>query len=283
MATSSVPTRVVAQISHLLGEELWPAQEGQEARVFFGDGHVVKVYGPHESHVPAQEAANLARAGLGEWLLRIIGAAELNGYAALVLRRFDGKPFSARAFASASLAELGGFLLRLHRLPEPGQTSVETARKLLASFRESLVGLPQAQKAIARLEPRAHVSAGVPHSFVHHDLWAGNVLLSAQGRVLVVDWSRAGAGDPARDLAILTTGSLSLLGWEDCLGALMRLARNYPEPLALWRRLAFWIPLTFLHDLHWFSQKRPESLTEALADKLPRLERSLNRFPYSPW
>ena len=283
VATLSVPASVVERIAHRLGERLRPALEGQEARVFFSDGQVVKIYGPHERHLPLLEARNLARAGLGGWVLGHLTDGELEGYAALLLKRFPGRSFSADRYGPRTLASLAGFLLGLHSLPEPGTSSSAAASRLLAEFRRTLADLPAALAAIAELEPRVELTAGVPLRFTHRDLWAGNVLVAADGEVLVVDWSRAGAGDPARDLAILTTGSLSLLGWRDCLDALTRIARRYPDPAALWRRLGFWIPLTFLHDLHWFKTKHPENLKDALADKLPRLERSLHSFPTSPW
>ncbi|WP_457631754.1 phosphotransferase family protein [Oceanithermus sp.] len=283
MATLSVPAAVVARIADRLESELRPALEGQEARVFLADGQVVKIYGPHEKHLPRLEARNLARAGLGGWVAGRLDEDELGGYAALILKRFPGRPFAPERFGSSALASLAGFLLSLHRLPEAGETSERTARERIAIFRRSLAGIPAALAALERLEPLAGLSGGVPHRFTHLDLWAGNVLISDSGRVLVVDWSRAGGDDPARDLAILTTGSLSLLGWEECLEALRRIVRRYPEPAALWRRLGFWIPLTFLHDLHWFKTKQPGGLNAALSDKLPRLERSLNSFPSSPW
>jgi len=279
----NVPAAVVKRLESRLGGPLRPAMEGQEARVFLGDGHVVKIYGPHEKYLPLLEARNLARAGLGSWVSGLLGDGELEGYAALLLRRFPGKPFTPDRFGSRSLASLGGFLLGLHRLPEPGETSDRFARERIEEFTDSLAGVPAAREALKELAPGVPLTAGVPHRFTHMDLWAGNVLISANGEVLVVDWSRAGPGDPARDLAILTTGSLSLLGWEDCLRALASLVRRYPDPQAVWQRLSFWIPLTFLHDLHWFKTKQPDGLEEAMKDKLPRLERSLHSFPPSPW
>jgi thiamine kinase len=133
------------------------------------------------------------------------------------------------------------------------------------------------------LEPRLPRLAGVPRAFAHNDLWAGNVLVARDGAVLVVDWSRAGGEDPARDLAILTTGSLSLLPQARCLEALRKIVRRYPDPEGIWERLGIWIPLTFLHDLYWFRDKEPQGFEAALADKLPRIEHALHAFPRTPW
>jgi len=283
VATLNVPASVVKRLEAALGAPLQPAAEGQEARVFFTDGRVIKIYGPHERHLPYLEARNLARAGLGGWVEEVWGDHRLLGHAALVMRRFPGRPFAPERFGPRALAQLAGFLVRLHRLPEPGRTRLGPVRARWERFRRQLADLPAAVRALETLEPRLALLAGVPRVFAHNDLWAGNVLVARDGAVLVVDWSRAGGEDPARDLAILTTGSLSLLPHERCLEALRSIVRCYPDPPGLWRRLAVWIPLTFLHDLYWFRRKEPSGFEAALADKLPRIERALNAFPTSPW
>ena len=283
MATLHVPATVVKAVERELGTALTPAVTGQEARVFFTDGRVVKIYGPHEKRQAELEAKNLARAGLGDWVLAVLDGAELADHAALVLRRFPGRPFDPLRFDGRALARLAGFVVRLHRLPEPGVTLLEPILERLRAFRRTLADLPEAQAALDELEPRLPRLAGVRRVFAHNDLWAGNVLVAPDGAVLVVDWSRAGGEDPARDLAILTTGTLSLLPHERCLAALAAIVRRYPDPLGVWSRLAVWIPFTFLHDLHWFREKEPENFEAARADKLPRIERALHAFPKSPW
>ncbi|GEM89520.1 aminoglycoside phosphotransferase family protein [Oceanithermus desulfurans] len=283
MATLNVPGNVVKRLEAALGTPLHPAAEGQEARVFFTDGRVIKIYGPHERHLPRLEARNLARAGLGAWVEAVWGDHRLEGYAALVLRRFPGRPFEPGRFGPRALAQLAGFLLRLHRLPEPGLTRLEPIQARWRRFRKALADLPAAVEALEALKPRLPRLAGVPRVFAHNDLWAGNVLVAPDGAVLVVDWSRAGGEDPARDLAILTTGSLGLLPHERCLETLRKIVRCYPDPGGVWGRLRIWIPLTLLHDLHWFREKEPAGFEAALADKLPRIERALHAFPATPW
>jgi thiamine kinase len=125
--------------------------------------------------------------------------------------------------------------------------------------------------------------AGTPQAFCHRDPHAGNILLKhpeAQGvpEALVVDWVRAQPDDPARDLAILTTGTLVLLGEEKAIAALQSIVRRYREPKALWRRLRFWVPLTYLHDMHWFRTKEPTGFEAAVADKMPKALRFYQDF-----
>jgi len=283
VATRNVPGNVIRLLEDALGSPLRPAITGQEARVFFTDGRVIKIYGPHERQIPLLEARNLARAGLGSWVEGVWHDRRLQGYAALVMKRFPGNPFTPARFGPRARAQIAGFLLRLHRLPEPGMTSLEPVLERWRRFRETLADIPAAQEALEEIRPRLRLLDGVQRVFAHNDLWAGNVLLAEDGALLVVDWSRAGGEDPARDLAILTTGSLSLLPYHLCLETLRKIVRCYPDPPGVWERLAVWIPLTFLHDLHWFRTKEPGGFGAALTDKLPRIERTLNAFPEAPW
>lgn len=256
---------------------LKPLGRGLEARVFAGNGRVFKVYKPKERDLAFKEAKNLARAGLGTWVL---GVEVLEaGHGVLILKRFPGAPFAPERFDDRALASLGAFLLRLHRLPEAGALDLNAIQERLLRFKSALSGVLGAPEVAARIEPRLVLLEGVRPVFCHTDLWAGNVLLAEDGQTFVVDWARARGEDPARDLAILKTGSLDLLGHSTALDALRRIVRRYPEPQALWARLGFWIPLTYLHDLYWFLTKAPEGLEEAIRTKLPLAEELSRAFP----
>ena len=254
-----------------------PLGRGLEARVFAGNGRVFKVYKPKERELAFKEAKNLARAGLGDWVL---GVEVLEaGHGVLILRRFAGEPFSPERFDDRSLASLSAFLLRLHRLPEAGALDARAIGERLLRFQSALAEIPGAREVAERIAPRLALLEGVRPGFCHTDLWAGNVLLADDGQTFVVDWARAKGEDPARDLAILKTGSLDLLGPETGLDVLRRIVRRYPEPQALWARLGFWIPMTYLHDLYWFLTKAPEGLKEAIRTKLPLAEALSLAFP----
>ncbi len=254
-----------------------PLGTGLEARVFRGGGWVYKVYRPRERALAYREARNLARAGFGDRVREVTVLA--SGHGVLVLRYFPGRPLAPERFDGRALASLAALLLRLHRLPEPGRVEPEELRSRLDRFRRALAHLPGVVAVARRLEARLSAVAGTPLAFGHSDLWAGNVLVADDGQVFVVDWARAGPLDPARDLAILKTGSLDLLGPDAALATLRRVVRRYPDPEGLWRRLAFWIPLTYLHDLYWFATKAPQGLAAAVREKLPRARALAERFP----
>lgn len=236
----------------------------------YGDrGRVYKVYRPEEAHLAALEARRMARAGLGSFVL---GVAEVEGHGVLITRRFPGRPFSPEAFTPKTLAALAHLFLSLHRLPEPGYVGEAELLERLERFSESLHAVPEALDLIQGLKREVGLAAGAERRFCHRDAWAGNLLVKAPGEegpeVLLVDWVRSGGDDPARDLALLKTGSLDLLGEEAAREALLRIARFYPAEVR--ERLAFYVPLTYLHDLHWFRTKHPEAFLEALREKLPR-------------
>lgn len=242
---------------------------GFEARVYTDGERVYKVYRKEEAHLAALEAHRMARAGLGSFVL---GVAEVEGQGVLITRRFPGRPFAPGSFTPKTLAALSHLFLSLHRLPEPGYVSEEELLARLESFAESLQGVLEAMGLIEALRREVGLAAGVERRFCHRDAWAGNLLVKEAGaegpEVMLVDWVRSGGDDPARDLALLKTGSLDLLGEGAAREALFRMARLYPKEVR--ERLAFYVPLTYLHDLHWFRTKEPRGFARALEEKLPK-------------
>ncbi|AEB12314.1 aminoglycoside phosphotransferase [Marinithermus hydrothermalis DSM 14884] len=252
--------------------------DGLEARVLRGGPYVFKVYAPPERALVRREARNMARAGLSERVVEVLDDATLDGYGALIMQAFEGQPLTAARFNDRVLAYLSGFLQRLHTLPEAGRTSSTELAARLDAFAQALRDLPEATELIQQLKGHLAQVGGVTHRFSHRDLWAGNILVREGGEILIVDWARAGGEDPARDLAILKTGTLDLLGEAAATHTLRRIVRQYPEPQALWARLRFYVPLTYLHDLYWFRTKHPEGFAEAVRDKLPRARRFYEAF-----
>jgi len=267
--------------------QLTPLVGGADARTFTGDGLVFKVYSPETPswqpggiYAARLEALNMTKAGLGEW---VVEAFRLNHHGILVIKRYPGSNFEPEHFTDAALESLATFFVQLHTIQEPGVVSQTRLQDRLRQFGGTLHDLPQAQQLVSWLWKHVEDVAGTPQAFCHRDPHAGNILLKHPGtnksstwanqvhtipEALVVDWVRAQPDDPARDLAILTTGTLVLLGEEKALSALQTIVRRYPRPDSLWPRLRFWVPLTYLHDMHWFRTKQPTGFASAVADKL---------------
>jgi hypothetical protein len=283
-------TDLLRQLELRFGQPLRPLTQGSEARTFGTDGLVCKIYGPKPAwpHQPAGayaahlEAANMSKAGLGAW---VVEAFELDGHGILVTRRFPGHNFEPQNFTPEALKGLREFFCRLHQIPEMGVVSRQRLWARLEQFGGTLHDLSEAQALVKRLQGHLEEVAGTPQAFCHRDPHAGNVLLRDPGAppdvpaAFLVDWVRACPDDPARDLAILTTGTLDLLGEEQALSALRFIVRGYPDALTLWPRLRFWLPLTYLHDMHWFRVNEPSGFEAAVAEKMPKALRFYWEFP----
>jgi thiamine kinase len=260
---------LLQRLEKLYGVSLVPLGQGSEARTYRGGAWVFKVYAPQEAELPFREIANMHRAGLATWVREV---RQIDGYSVLVLRYFPGRPFRAETFDSEVLSALKEVFPRLHSLAEAGRSRAQLLDERLERFQ---VALPAIRPLAERLKEHLTEVDGVPLVFCHNDPWAGNLLVREEDlpeipRVLLVDWARAGGEDPARDLAILKTGTLDLLGELRAREVLCEIVRSYPEPQPLWRRLRFFVPLTYLHDLYWFSTKHPGELPKIFEEKLGR-------------
>jgi macrolide phosphotransferase len=142
-------------------------------------------------------------------------------HGAIGYRRLPGRPLSpallVRLQGEAIAAQLGGFLLSLHRFPareaeELGLPHADNDPSRLESFRDEV--LPPLRDV---LEPAEYRTICVwwerlladPEMFRftpslrHGDLWYDHLLIDEPmgGLVAVVDWEAAALGDPARDFA----------------------------------------------------------------------------------
>lgn len=248
---------------------LLPLGQRDEVRTFRAGSVVLKIFSRTERESAEREAANITRAGLSQWVLDILDLTDL-GYEVLVLRTFPGEPFKPERYTAKVEAKLANLLRWVHSLSESGQSQLSEISQRIALFHRELAEIPAAAGLLDQLGEQAGQFTGVPFHFCHQDLWAGNVLVSDQEEILLVDWGRAGGEDPARDLAILKTGTLDLLGPEESLSAARRIVSTYPEGSELWYRMRFFVPLTYLHDLYWFKNHKPEELEAAINQKLPQ-------------
>lgn len=289
-AFCSVNLEVKKQLEQHYRTLLTPLASGAEARTFAGDSLVFKIYPPQAAwpnqpagiYAARLEALNMTKAGLGSWVVEVL---EIAGHGVLVTHRYPGQNFHPDRFSQAALEDLAEFFRRLHQIKEPGVVSRTRLEERLAQFGGTLCDLGEACALVEALRPHIDEVAGTPQAFCHRDPHAGNILLKNSGinstipEALVVDWVRAQPDDPARDLAILTTGTLNLLGEQAALEALRYIVRGYPDAQTLWPRLRFWVPLTYLHDMHWFRTKEPSGFAAAVADKMPKAWRFYQDFP----
>jgi Phosphotransferase enzyme family len=219
------------------------------------------------------EAFNMVRAGFGEWVL---GARNLNGLDLLEVKHFPGEPLGAGDIVRAMPA-LTGFLQKLHAHVGFEGVNLAGVRAKLERFRrtltqpdfEPLFRLVRMALQLGTLEVEARLC--------HLDLHSANILVAEDGRVLVVDWTRSDWDDPARDLAIFTTGTLDQLEVETAFELGYKLAKTE----GVQARFGAYIALQTLNDLHWFRTRNPAGYEQAHAIKLPRALKILELFEAS--
>lgn len=257
---------------------LTPMDAGMQSRVYVTpDDVIVKVYRNHQGD-HCTEAANLRRAGLGDW---VIDALEADGVEALVMKRFPGRPLRPADVTRAAPA-LRDVLRELHR-EQRGRVDLRRVRGRLQRFRSALAAYPLDDLFDAVEIPLERGLLDRPASFCHLDLWQDNILITdppAPERLLVIDWTKSGWDDPLRDLALLKTGTLDLLPPDQSLAlALEFLPDHAPGTLTRYRA---YLALTTLHDLYWLLMNEPYEFDGQRAEKVPRARHALARLPAPP-
>ncbi len=167
------------------------------------------------------------------------------------------------------LADLGGTLRRLHRLPPPecGRFDLLGA---LAGYAER-VGSPDGYLQHAAAAWELSGAARRPPAILHHDLHGSNLIDSAGGLVLI-DWECAAVSDPLLDVACILSYHESARPHASLL-----LEHTGLEEITS-RQLAASVWLFDLHTYLWYRERRSRlSPTEAeqeaerqLAVRLPR-------------
>jgi aminoglycoside phosphotransferase (APT) family kinase protein len=268
-------TRAVADaLAACYGDRAIRIGGGHHSDVFRVGDRVVKAYLPGApAGLHRIESGNLARAGLGDWVLEVVDAGlSPCGRDLLVMRWFDGKPLTAASLTTAAVLDLGAFLDRLHAR-RFGALDLAAVSDRLDRF-AGLDGQWDVAPIVSALRgPLEEGALAGSAAFCHLDLWRDNILVDANERVHVVDWVRAGLDDPARDLAIFRTGTLDELDPERAEERLELLLAGRDQ--AFRRRVRWYTVLTYLHDLEWFSRRKPEGAAGAWRVKGERARRLL--------
>lgn len=253
---------------------LEPIDQGMQSRVYSTlDGQmVVKVYRNHKGE-HQQEAQNMRRAGLSDW---VIDAGESDGVEVIVMRRFHGHPLR-RADVPRALPRIRELLGNLHRVQE-GQVNLEKVQVRLQRFRSALAAYPLDDLFDAVEIPLEEGLLEQPAAFCHLDLWHDNILIAdLSDDVLIIDWTKAAWDDPLRDVALLKTGTLDLLPAADSLSAALSCLPD--QEYSTLRRFRAYLALTTLHDLYWFLLNEPYEFEGERDRKLPRTRHALARLP----
>jgi Phosphotransferase enzyme family len=241
---------------------------GFHSRVYLSESRdsVVKVY-RKSTGMHKLEAAHMARAGLGAFVL---GTFELEGWDVLVMRRFHGAPLQAKD-VSAALPNLGKFLRELHgHMENPiNQDAIQTRLERFHGTLDTVAERSQLEPLFKAVHAALENSVfdGIA-GLCHLDLWHANVLFAAPDNVLIVDWAKSTWDDPARDYALLMTGTFDTLKPEVAVRCALELAKAESESVAA--RLPVQVALTTLHDLYWFLERDEAAYHNNFEEKLKR-------------
>ncbi len=246
---------------------LTPSDAGMQSRVYRAGELMVKVYRRHRGE-HLLEQANMLRAGMGDWVQE---ALEADGVEVLVMRRFHGHPLHLHDVLPA-LPQIRTVLARLRTMTR-GQVDLNKLRERLKRFRSALAPYPLDDLFDAVEGPLERGELDVPASFCHLDLWQDNILVSEDGQVLVIDWTRAAYDDPLRDVALFKTGTLDMLPRQQSFDAALSMLPDHD--LATLRRFRAYLAHTCLHDLYWFLMNEPYAFEDQKDIKLPRARHAL--------
>ena len=193
-------------------------------------------------------------------------------------RRLPGKPLwreTLAAFDALTLEHLAGqmaeFLFTLHNLPVewlapglPVSDQLDEWLALYAEFRQHLYPFmrPDACDTISR-HFESYLNASELHDFKpalrHGDFGSGNLLYDPDQRTLcgVIDFGFAGVGDPAIDIAAVSTLEHRLFS---------RFQTHYPEIAPLLARAAFYKGTYALQEaLHGLKNNDPQAFQNGMA------------------
>jgi hypothetical protein len=210
------------------------------------------------------EAANMQRVGLG---LGQVEPLEVSGVELLLMPFIAGREITAPDIVGA-MPQLSQFLRRLYHIGSQKAVDLTVVAEKIALFRPVL---PTSTAVLFETVEHALAASilSTEARLCHLDLWQANILINpASGELHVLDWARSDWDDPARDLAILKTGTLDLLPAPEAAALARQLAASIGQGIP--ERLGAHLALQTLHDLYWFSQQQPAGFAEALAFKVPR-------------
>lgn len=143
----------------------------------------------------------------------IVDMVDFGGRPALVMSALQGHPMTTMyhhwrhtahpAAVASDFAAVGAWLARFQEKAVGPPSPIDMDGGTTALFRERFADCPDVAEALDAL---ARIQAGLrryatPRTWVHGDLWAGNILM-ADGKISgIVDWEAgAASGEPVRDL-----------------------------------------------------------------------------------
>jgi aminoglycoside phosphotransferase (APT) family kinase protein len=210
---------------------------GEDAVARLSDGVLARVGRPGEAPLARREVA------VSRWLAAR-GVPAVRPAPGTAVVEVDGRAVSFWAalppHRPADRVLVAGALRRLHAVAAPGVPALpplDPFRHVESRLRRSPLPTPaQRRRLLARLDGLraawAGLPPGLPPAVVHGDAWAGNVVVTEAGEVVLLDLSRVGIGPPEWDL-VATALDRSTFGVVDEAGY-RRFAEAYGVDVMAW-------------------------------------------------
>jgi thiamine kinase-like enzyme len=114
---------------------------------------------------------------------------------------------------SDGIADVAQMLKRLRKADPTGFRAVPmTPEDILAEGEVFLPKiLPEFRARLAASRPKPIAIDAVPRSFLHTDIGPGNIIVTPQGRLVVIDWQCPAAGDAVQDVVAFLSPAFQIL------------------------------------------------------------------------
>lgn len=161
--------------------------------------------------------------------------------------------------------EAGEILRKIHSLPVPAdmmpwKTKLPKKQQQLQRYLESELRVPGDRKAVAFIQKNWDAIWTVPPAFLHGDFHPGNLILTPEGRVAVIDFNRWEIGDPYEEFYKLESFGVEA-SVPYCVGQIDGYFQDQ-VPEAFWRGLAVYAAHASLFSIVWAAQFGPQDVAQ---------------------
>lgn len=194
----------------------------------------------------------------------------------LVTRYVAGKKWSANT--GAAMPRLAQLLRCIHRLPAIAE-ELDIERKIASYWRSIAPGYVYfpllkslENKVLQHTAAARSLSEG--SSLCHNDLLPENLISSAEGGLLAIDWEYAATGDPFYDLAVIAQGhGLDEDQQEQLLTAYLQRDASAPDQQRLyhWRVIYAYLSLLWYAVQHASGAMQGAPLTDGIKQDIDAL------------
>lgn len=150
--------------------------------------------------------------------------------------------------------EAGEILKKIHQLEVPAaelpsQSKLPKKLRQLQSYRESSLRIPNDEMVLQFILENIHKIGRQKPTYVHGDFHPGNLILTPEGRVAVIDFNRCGVGDPYEEFYKLESFSTES-SIPFCRGQIDAYF-NQNVPKDFWEALAVYSAHAALYSIKW--------------------------------